>query len=164
MKFSIPPKILYPGMIVSVLGLSIVANIVVIVSASGDQGAQVIDNYYEVAANYDKVISQREETARLGWTTRVMMRPAQDGSTRIIDFFVKDANDQPLKGATGNVVLYNPAKSKSLGEAPLRAVNDGIYSVTIEGKNLDRKGLYDVVLSIEHDGSHYQQTMRQDVE
>lgn len=49
----IPPHVLYPGLVVAILGMSVTANIILIVLASTDGGAQVVPDYYEKAQSWD---------------------------------------------------------------------------------------------------------------
>lgn len=50
----IPPHIFYPGMVVGILLMSVVAHVVLLVMASSDGGPQVVPDYYEKAANWDE--------------------------------------------------------------------------------------------------------------
>ncbi len=65
MKFfrEIPPHILYPGMVVGILLMSVLAHIVLLVMASADGGPQVVPDYYEKAANWDKYQAERAAEA-----------------------------------------------------------------------------------------------------
>lgn len=157
----IKPHILYPAIVVFILIGSIMANVILIIKASSDQGPQIIKDYYVKAANYNEEIDEREESARLGWSTKIVTYPPKTPKSRQIDFIVLDANKAPLKGASGEVELYNPAKADVLGKAVLKPVNDGLYTAVIEGDHLNRHGLYDIVLHINHDGSHYTQKSRE---
>lgn len=49
----IPPQILYPGMVIAILSMSVIAHVILIVNASSDGGAQVVPDYYEKAVNWD---------------------------------------------------------------------------------------------------------------
>ena len=49
----IPPQILYPGMVIGILSMSVIAHIILIVNAASDGGAQVVPDYYEKAVNWD---------------------------------------------------------------------------------------------------------------
>lgn len=49
----LPPEILYPGMVIAILAMSVAAHIYLIAKASSDGGAQVVPDYYEKAVNWD---------------------------------------------------------------------------------------------------------------
>lgn len=49
----IPPQILYPGMVIAILLMSVAAHVVLITKASSDGGAQVVPDYYEKSINWD---------------------------------------------------------------------------------------------------------------
>lgn len=49
----IPPQILYPGMVIAILAMSVLAHIYLVIEAASDGGAQVVPNYYEKAIHWD---------------------------------------------------------------------------------------------------------------
>lgn len=58
---TIPPRILYPGIVIGILLMSVTAHVILIVLASRDGGAQVVDDYYEKATHWD---AEQAENAR----------------------------------------------------------------------------------------------------
>ena len=54
MTKSIPPQFLYPGMVVSILMMSVIAHVVLVYKATSDGGAQAVPDYYEKAINWDE--------------------------------------------------------------------------------------------------------------
>lgn len=61
----IPPQFLYPGIVIGILLLSVVAHIILIVEASSDGGAQVVPDYYEKSLQWDET-QAREAAVRDG--------------------------------------------------------------------------------------------------
>ena len=53
MTVRIPPQFLYPGIVVGILSMSVIAHIYLVVQASSDGGAQVVPDYYEKAQAWD---------------------------------------------------------------------------------------------------------------
>lgn len=60
----IPPHILYPGMVIGILLMSVVAQVVMLVKASSDGGPHVVPNYYEKAANWDAYHAEQAAAAK----------------------------------------------------------------------------------------------------
>ena len=58
---TIPPQLLYPGIVIGILLMSVTAHVILIVLASSDGGAQVVDDYYDKAINWD---AEQAEQAR----------------------------------------------------------------------------------------------------
>lgn len=73
--------------IVGLLGGNIVAMLVLVVSSSAHGGAQVIPDYYERAAHYDRTIDQEAANRALGWRVEVADRRVTvvDASGRAIE-------------------------------------------------------------------------------
>ncbi len=63
----IPPQILYPGLVVGILVMSVIAHIVLLVKASSDGGAQIVPDYYEKSKTWDddqaRVAAERDGRA-----------------------------------------------------------------------------------------------------
>lgn len=49
----IPPQFLYPGMVVGILTMSVLAHVYLIIQASSDGGVDVVPDYYEKAQAWD---------------------------------------------------------------------------------------------------------------
>ena len=71
----IPPQFLYPGIVVGILSMSVLAHVFLIVKATNDGGAEVVPDYYQKAQNWDAE-QAREAAIRDGRANR----PAQSRS------------------------------------------------------------------------------------
>lgn len=60
---SVPPHILYPGMVIGILLMSVIAQMTIVYKATSDGGAQVVPDYYEKASHWDDE-QAREAAAR----------------------------------------------------------------------------------------------------
>ena len=73
----IPPHILYPGLVIGILTMSVTAHVYLIVMAASDGGAQVVPDYYEKAQSWDaeqaRVAAERDGRAqrpKQSWKTQ----------------------------------------------------------------------------------------------
>lgn len=62
MNIRIPPHILYPGLVIAILLMSVTANVVLVIKASSDGGARAVPDYYDKASRWDA--EQAREAAR----------------------------------------------------------------------------------------------------
>jgi nitrogen fixation protein FixH len=76
--------------IIALLGGNVVAMVILMVSSSAHGGAQVIPDYYERAAHYDRTIDQEAANRALGWNVAVAGRRVT----------VSDASGHPIDGVT----------------------------------------------------------------
>ena len=118
--------------IVALLGGNVVAMLILMISASA-QGAQVIPDYYERAAHYDRTLDEAATSRALGWRV--------ERSGRQIE--VRDVAGQRI----ANVVItgYPRAHAARRFEARDGRVPDGVH------------GWCDVTVTAERDGARFVQ-------
>lgn len=134
----IPEKYFWPGLVVAILSLSVGANIVLIIAARSDGGAQIIDNYYEKAAHWDDHQAELKRVRELGWTVDILVGPQAE--TRPVRFIVKDRDGVPVQGLRPNVVVTSPAKLAVQSQAELTNDAPGIYAANLD---IPHPGLWD---------------------
>jgi nitrogen fixation protein FixH len=86
----VTPKLRWIVAIVGLLGGNVIAMVILMISSGAHGGAQVIPDYYERAAHYDRTIDQEAANRALGW------RVAVDGR-RVT---VVDASGRTVEGVT----------------------------------------------------------------
>ena len=120
--------------IVGLLGGNVVAMLILMISSSAD-GAQVIPDYYERAAHYDRAIDQAAHSRALGW------RVEQHG--RLI--VVLDAAGASVDHVT--LAGYPRAHAARRFETPDGRLPDGAH------------GWCDVVVTAERGGDRFEQSL-----
>lgn len=157
----IPPHILWPGMIVGILLLSVVANIVLIVAATSDGGAQIEADYYERALAWDEELAQREQSEALGWQTDLTIEPTAPAG-QVVLVTVADHAGQPVHGLTGALKMRHATQAqwRSLELEPITG-SLGQYKVVTA---FDRPGLWDFTVDVQDQGGdHFVQTLRREL-
>lgn len=138
----IPEKYFWPGMVVAILGLSVVANIVLVTAAQSDGGAQIIDNYYEKAVNWDQHQADLQRVREMGWTVDILVGPAAE--RRAVRFVMHDKNGAPLNGLRPHVVVTSPAKLEPIADVELTPAGLGIYAAEMA---IPHAGVWDFALT-----------------
>lgn len=144
----IPERIFWPGFIIAILGLSVFVNIILVLRATSDNGPQIVDDYYTKAAAHDEFKEAQMASDRLGWSAEVTLLPTDSATERSVQIFVRDLQGKPVSGLQGDVELRSPSLAKPLGSAKVEQVGEGLYRATIEGRGLDRAGLFDTTVRL----------------
>ncbi len=152
----IPAHIFWPGLVVSILGLSVLANVALVLSATSDNGAQVEEDYYQQAVDWDAHRELLRESAALGWGAAVELGAPGTGQRVTL----RDRAGQPLDGATGRLLARHATQAQGL-EGALTPVpgSPGVYTSRIA---LDRPGLWDLTVDVEREGQRFLQVTRQE--
>ncbi len=124
------PGALWPIAIVTVLVITVAANVVLIVAASNPNGAVVEPDYYRKAVAFDSTMAERAADARLGW--RIESRigvPSASGAR--LEAQLLDAAGAPLEGARVRVVAVHNLDAGHPIEGVLVAAGEGRYAATL---------------------------------
>jgi len=151
----IPSHILYPGMILSLLGMSIVVGFVLVYAAKSDGGAQVMPDYYEHAVHWDAEEAVRRDSRALNWQVQLSLGDNAQGTLT-----VRDRNAQPVEGLEGEVHLRRPQLAEDLAVAELVADAENAGTYTFEAPAY-APGYWDVILQAELDGTPVHLSHRQ---
>jgi len=135
----IPPEIFWPGMVVAILGLSIAANVVLVVKATGDNGAQIIDNYYSKGAHWDDEVARVKKSADLGWKVTARLVESGESTGALTLTFYKDA--EALTDLDVDIVLKDPTRNAPVTLAKAEHQGQGVYTAATD---LPRLGLWDI--------------------
>lgn len=111
-RFTIAPHILWPGMVVSLLGMSLVACALTVFFALSDPSFAVEKNYYEKALNWDEQAAQLHTNQSLGWTAAAHLSGIlSPRGERTLTVTLTDASGQPIENATITADAFHPARS-----------------------------------------------------
>ena len=151
----IPSHILYPGMVLSLLGMSVVMGFVLVNAARSDGGAQVMPDYYEHAVHWDSEEAVRRDSRAMNWNVRFSLEDNAQGS-----IVVRDHANTPIEGLHGQIHLRRPQYADDLAVADLvpDRNNAGTYHFDAPAY---ASGYWDVVLNAELDGKAIHLSHRQ---
>lgn len=140
----IPEHIFWPGMVVAILTMSVVANMWLLWNASSDGGAQIIDDYYNKASSWDETAAVKAKSAERGWSV-VLKTDALGEGQRLFRFQLADAEQRALEGLSATVTLKNPMKVDDISTGELNEAEPGVYLAVLP---VSRHGLWDVELRV----------------
>lgn len=160
---AIPASILWPGMVCSIIGLSLTISMSTLRFATGDPSVAAEESYYEKAMRWDEFAELRDRSAALGWSASVQIQklstsePVRAGvetesSTAVlgdvkpipqreIRITLVDAGGAPLHGATVKAFCFHHARRAETFTVELGESKPGVYT---GGAAMPREGLYEV--------------------
>lgn len=151
----IPSHILYPGLVIALLSMSVVVSITLWNVAHSDGGAQVMPDYYEQAVHWDNEESVRRNSRAMNWSVRFSLEDASQGS-----IVVHDEHSEPVTGLRGQVHLRRPQYADDLAVEALVPDPEtaGIYRFDAPAY---ASGYWDIVLNAELEGQPIRLSHRQ---
>mgnify|MGYP000576390979 CR=1 FL=1 len=121
--------------------------------ANQDGGAQVIDNYYQKAVDWDVLKAEKARSDALGWTARLDVASGQR-----ISLLIHDVAGQPVRDARVTLVAFRPQFSDAQAELDLRLNPEtGAYEALLPAAG---EGLWDFEIRALRDSSTFITTIR----
>lgn len=162
MKLRLPPHIAWPLFIVALLGMSITIAVITVVLARSDGGAQIVDDYYQKAINWDETHARQAASEALGWQTNIVVGTDLADNARPVTITITDRNGTPVTQLQGTVRARRPHLSDVVAERPLQSVaqQPGVYQNTFP---IDQVGLWDFEIVAEQDTLLFQTIIRKEV-
>ena len=153
----IPPHILWPGIVVSILLLSVSANVVLVVAATSDGGAQIEADYYQKGVDWDKHRALLADSAALGWRSDIYVERVEARAQALL-VTVTDAEGQPVDGLEGTIAANHVTRSdvQTLTLEPV-AGSSGQYKTST---HFERAGKWDFFLDLRRDQQRFVQKSR----
>jgi nitrogen fixation protein FixH len=145
----IPPNIGWPLFIIAILSMSVTAATYTFVQANSGGGAQVVDDYYQRALDWDVEKAHRENAERFGWHMALRYDRALENGLRVIELHVTDSTGVGVEEISGTIRAYRPHLSNPIAEVPLQPVGDGRYRQLLPA---EAAGLWDFELRASKSG------------
>lgn len=141
---------LWPAGIVTVLGLTVAANIWVYTVATGDPSFVIEPNYYAKAVAWDSTLAQAERNGKLGWRLAPALGAFSPTHGAHLSVTLTDAAGAKIDNAVVTVAALYVARAATVVTDTLAADGDG-YSTTIDVQHSGRWELrFDVTRGTEH--------------
>jgi nitrogen fixation protein FixH len=145
--------------IVGLLSLSVIASLLTVFAARSDGGAQVIDDYYHKAANWDSTRALQAASDALGWQVDLTAEPAQ-GTARIVRLHLQNKHGEPVIGLQGTISAFRPQQAQMVDEAALIETEPGVYQQQL---TMPQPGLWDFEIDATRDGTPFLKRIRLEV-
>lgn len=104
----------WPLMVIALLVSSVLMMMGVVMAARSDGGAQVLDNYYQQAVQWDSIATVRDAAKRRGW--RASLQLDKQGEQVIGFISITDSTGAPVFGNQARVRLSRPQYSGTVAE------------------------------------------------
>jgi hypothetical protein len=124
-----------------------------------DPGFALERDYYQKAVNYDRVIAQRSENTRLGWSVVTEVAPAASATDRLLIVRARDERG-PISGARGSVEALRNATAATPLDVSLVERAPGEYEGRLPAL---RGGLWEFRLTLDRGTERFTTIARHDV-
>ena len=152
------PSRLWPIAIVSVLAVTVAANLVLLWAASDRNASVVEEDYYRKAVAWDSTLALRQRSAELGWQLGAELGPIElRGMPLRID--IVDAAGRPVSNADVGVEAIHNTMASTPVVARLREGRPGHYETSLAAT---RAGLWELRFDVRRGAEHYVATLRRD--
>jgi nitrogen fixation protein FixH len=155
----IPPHILYPGLVICLLIFNVSMGITILTAARSDGGAQVVDDYYQKAVNWDEIQALRQQSKALGWKLDLEVQVGTELADKLGHLRIVDAEGQPVSGLTAEVMVRRPNLTEPVAVVQLQELEAGHY---VFPNHVADPGIWDFVLKGERDERPYVAELRRE--
>ena len=155
------PAVAWPLAIVALLLFGISTAVGTLVIAHSDGGAQVVEDYYQKAANWDAHAAEQAASQALGWRVTLTLASTPD-APHTTDLTIHDAQGQPVTDLAGTLRAFRPNRVGALDETSLSALPDapGHYRQTL---TLTERGLWDFEVIAQRDTLRFETVLRKEI-
>ena len=150
----IPPHVRWVGLVVGLLGMSVVIQVTAVV-LSGREPLGLVEDYERKAANWNAHADQLARNEALGWTLELDTEPLPGGAQVTVDLV--DAFGDPLDGATVAGVVFHNAHADTRLPVRLPALGQGRYAAPVP---LEHTGIHEFQLEVEREGERFTATVK----
>ncbi len=152
------PGAWWPVAIVAVLGVTVAANVALIVAARDPNAYVVEPHYYEKALAWDSTMAVRRASEALGWQVDAMLGRWSRGGTPLL-VRLADSTGAPVAGARVRAELVNNLEPEHVVLAALAEAGQGRYAAVAV---LPRAGLWEIRLQARRDAAQFVADLRRD--
>lgn len=150
----------WPIAVVTILGLTVAANVWLIRVATHDPSFAVEEDYYQRGVHWDDELAQRARNAALGWTLAASISPIREGGGSDLTVALRDSVVAPISGASITVRAMHVARANDAVELRLEPSTPGTYAVHMP---IQRAGLWELRIDVQRGTERFTATERLDV-
>lgn len=121
-----------PWMIFGLLGLGLVSNLALAVSATSDPTFSVEKDYYRKAVDYDRIQQERQHSETLGWT----LTPRLSSSELLVH--VADAEGRDIDDARVEVEAFAKLRGEDIKSGRMIFKGRGVYALSRDFRTVGR--------------------------
>ena len=148
----------WPIGVAAVLGLTVAANIYVMVRANDDPSVAIAKDYYQRAVRFDADQALRQRSARLGWRVSLEAARTSAGEATVTAVLL-DSAGAPVRGAIVRIAAHAVARSNDVFTATATPAGDRYLAVV----PVNRGGLWDIDVEAVRGSERFVTTQRLDL-
>jgi len=124
----LPHHVVWPGLVIVILGASLTGGIITITIASSDPSFAIKPDYYEKALAWDERHAAKRDSDALGWRADITLTGAPNASgERRVTLRLEDDAGQAIDDAGVTCELFHKARSADRITLTLELGPDGTY-------------------------------------
>lgn len=155
----------WPILLAGFLGMSVVAQGVLVWVATRPDAPRPIEHYYEKGLSWEADEAVLAASERLGWSARVEVPQGEEYAltlVRPVDVSIRDRDGAPVSALSGRLVAVRPADTRLNGESELVELPyaPGSYRTLA---HLPAAGVWELNLDLRRGDEHYVHTERVEV-
>lgn len=135
----------------------------VVFASRSDGGAQVVENYYQKALNWDERNQLLNASDALGWAVTLQFEPASgsDGQAVLVARF-EDSEGRPVRNLRGGIKAFRPQTTAVIAEMPLVDIPEqpGVYRQAFAQP---ARGLWDFEVDVTQGDVRYLKVFRKEL-
>lgn len=132
--------IVWPGMVLGLLGLQVVMCVVAITLATRDPSVAVEPDYYQKALHWDDSQAAKARQAALGWAINVEQGATNEMGETTLRLRLTDKAGQPLAAASVSGEFFHRARANTRASFSANQIELGLYESKLR---LGRPGMWE---------------------
>ena len=155
------PAWVWPAIVVGLLSLQIVICMIAFFVATSDPSQAIVRDYHTKALAWDEHMAELRAGEALGWDVELVVAEAADMlGDRTVRLSLKDAQGEPLTGASVSVIAFHLARASQVVEAELKEAAPGEYVTQMK---MRKAGLWELAFQARRGEDVYPFTLKQQV-
>ncbi|UCD75941.1 MAG: FixH family protein [Phycisphaerales bacterium] len=150
-------KITWIGIIVGLLGMSVVIYGIAIVITVTDPSFAIEPDYEKKAADWDTIQRQQAINRALAWSATINVEAGPKRGEIIVRVTLHDRDDAPIDGAIVELDAFHNARASQIYRARLDHAGEGQYTAAMP---IRRSGIWEFRLTANHRGDVFTKTIR----
>ena len=162
-KQRIPAHVAWPLAIILLLVAGVTSSMMIVFAARSDGGAQVVENYYEKAVQWDAHNQLLKSSEAAGWTVLLDFKPATSQQTdRALTLQFNDRQGNPITNLTGTIKAYRPQNTQAIATMALQHLPEtpGLYEMAFPRAT---RGLWDFEINVVQDTFKFRKVIRKEL-
>ncbi len=155
------PAWVWPAIVVGMLGVQIIICTISFFVATSDPSQAIVRDYHTKALAWDEHMAELRAGEALGWNVALVVAESADMlGDRTVRLSLKDAQGEPLTGASVSVVAFHLARASQVVEAELKEAAPGEYVTQMK---MRKAGLWELGFVARRGEDVYPFTLKQQV-